>query len=77
MQAGSMQAGLLKTRDIPSPVLTGQVQRVWISAGSMRGTPCQSPSLVATLNEVAGTARTRRIATPGPDRTRGLMKLWC
>ena len=36
-------------RDIPSPVLTGQVQRVWISAGSMRGTPCQSSSLAASL----------------------------
>nr|BFE45793.1 hypothetical protein GCM10017547_36860 [Pseudarthrobacter oxydans] len=34
-----------KTRDIPSPVLAGQVQRVWISAGSLRGTPCQFPSL--------------------------------
>jgi hypothetical protein len=31
--------------DIPSPVLTGQVQRVWISAGPMRGTPCQSSTL--------------------------------
>lgn len=33
--------------DIPSPVLTGQVQRVWISAGTLLGTPCQSPSLAA------------------------------
>lgn len=27
--------------DIPSPVLAGQVQRVWISAGPLRGTPCR------------------------------------
>ena len=33
--------------DIPSPVLTGQVQRVWISAGPMPGTPCQCSSLAA------------------------------
>src|SRR5687768_14566147 len=33
--------------DIPSPVLTGQVQRVWISAGSVLGTPCQGSSLAA------------------------------
>ena len=61
--------GWFAKRDIPSPVLTGQVQRVWISAGSMRGTPCQCPSLAvpSACNEVAGTARTGRNATPaGP-----------
>ena len=66
MPAGSMQAGSWKTRDIPSPVLTGQVQRVWISAGSMRGTPCQSPSLAfpaASLLHVSPVA--------GPLTTRG------
>src|SRR5688500_653364 len=40
--------------DIPSPVLTGQVQRVWISAGTLLGTPCQSPSLAAC--RASGTA---------------------
>ena len=46
-RAGWLQAGqrFEDKGDIPSPVLTGQVQRVWISAGPVRGTPCRSPSL--------------------------------
>ena len=43
--------------DIPSPVLTGQVQRVWISAGPMRGTPCQCSSLAVA----PGAPLTRRV----------------
>lgn len=49
--------------DIPSPVLTGQVQRVWISAGTLLGTPCQSPSLAAC--RAPGTAF--QFATGTPD----------
>src|SRR5687768_7112593 len=39
------RADVADKEDIPSPVLTGQVQRVCTSAGSVLGTPCQSPSL--------------------------------
>ena len=63
--AGLVAAGSMKTRDIPSPVLTGQVQRVWISAGSMRGTPCQFPSLAFP----AGNSPVRTFRDGAPWRT--------
>src|SRR5687767_8020011 len=58
--------------DIPSPVLAGQVQRVWISAGSLRGTPCRLPSLAfprparRQMKPLTQNARTRPCGGSGP-----------